>query len=482
MTTPEHTRSHVEFGADGIRGIAGQWPLTPQGALQIGCALGGFVRSRAQHAVVVMGRDTRPSGEFLTRSLVEGLLMQHVDVLDLGVMTTPGVAYLTRREDADLGIVVSASHNPVEYNGIKLIGPHGLRLQREDEFQVESLCRELETYPAIPVASKGQYTKATQLVELYIEDHVRRCPVESLAGLKLVLDCANGAATRVAPQAFQRRGAKVYVINDDMTGDNINLACGSEHTRHYPQDLCALVRQHHAQYGFAFDGDGDRLVVVDATGNMYDGDDLLFVLATYFQSGNGLRGNAVVTTHAGNSGLETGLLRHRIRTIYTGKGDKSLEAEMWHGDYLLGGEQTGNMILNDGHHTAADAIYTGLMLAGILVCEPKLSLAERVADFVRLPQVIASLAVLEKPPLDSIWELQEETRRGSKALGARCRIATWYSSTEPDLFRVMVEGTESCSLGVVTHVASSLCQVMQRATRSEASNVVMLTVSSRLRV
>jgi len=470
----------IEFGADGIRGIVGKWPLVPEGAQTLGVTLGKFLRKRAEHPVVVLGRDTRPSGIFLSEGLEGGMSKEGVDVIDLGVMTTPGIAYLTRRLQANLGVIISASHNPSQYNGIKLVGQNGLRLQREEEIEIEMLCAHTAVTEVVARAELGQQADASHLIEMYIGDHVRCCPAESLAGLRLVLDCANGAAARVAPTAFARLGADVITINDDLRGHRINFACGSEYARQQPRDLAAIVQQHDAMYGFAFDGDGDRLVVVDAEGNLFDGDDLLFVLALYFHSRNELRHNTIVTTRSGNAGLETSLEKFGVRITWAGKGDKALEAEMWRGDFLLGGEPTGNIILNDGHHTAADAVYTALFLAGVLVQDPGKTLLDRVAHLQKLPQVFAFTNIAEKKPLEEMMALRLEKKRLREILGDACRIETWYSSTEPDLLRVMVEGTAQSTLEQVEQAARSLCQIVQRETRMEGK-VVTVRASERAR-
>jgi phosphoglucosamine mutase len=237
----------------------------------------------------------------------------------------------------------------------------------------EFAVRAVEYAATIP----GQQTDGQHLIELYIYDHVRRCPAQSLEGLKVVLDCANGAASRVAPEAFKRLGAEVVVINDAIDGRSIGHQCGSEYTRESPQDLVKVVRHHRAEYGFAFDGDGDRLVVVDSEERLFDGNDLLFVLAMYFRSQGLLRGDAVVTNDVANRGLEEALSRAGARVIYTSKGNKNLEAAMWGGDYLLGGEPGGNIVINDGHHTAADAVYTALVLGGVLVRKARKEMATR---------------------------------------------------------------------------------------------------------
>jgi phosphoglucosamine mutase len=468
----------VGFGTDGIRYIAGKSPLDPETAGRIGRALGRFVLARSDHPVVVIGRDTRPSGTWLAGDLESGLLSEGIDVISLGIMTTPGVAYLTRRQGADLGISVSASHNPVEYNGIKLVGYNGLRLQREEEIEIESLINESAAGGSDGAIIPGQRTNGQHLIELYIEDHIRRCPAESLEGLKVVVDCANGAASRVAPEAFTKLGAEVTVVNAYEAGKKINHQCGSEHVRRDPQDFISVVRQHGVAYGFAFDGDGDRLVVVDANGCLFNGDDVLFALATYFHSQSLLRDNVVITTHMANTGLEEALDHLGIKTIRTGKGDKALEAEMWHGDYLLGGEQTGNIIVNDGHHTAADAIYTALFLSGVL-CNQGVSLSEMVASLQKRPQVLASTRLLATPSLERMLPLQAQKKRSLAALGDDCRIMTWYSSTEPGLFRVMLEGNLSTTVDEVRQAVMSICQVVREATRSVGAQIVVLELSTR---
>lgn len=453
----------VEFGANGIRGITGQWPLIPAIAVRIGQALGQFVCARSERPSVVIGRDTRPSGAELLPCLVAGLTGQGVNVTNLGVMTTPGVAFLARRLRADLGVAISASHSPLEYNGIKLVGPNGLRLQREEEMEIESLINEFSARAVEYATTLGQQTDGQHLIELYIQDHVKRCPAESLEGLRVVLDCADGAAARVAPEAFKQLGAEVIAINDAIEGKSINYRCGSEYTREHPQDLVEAVRRHGAAYGFAFDGDGDRLVVVDSEGQMFDGNDLLFVLAMYFHSGGLLRGNAVVTTHLANRGLEEALSRAGgIRTVYTSKGDKNLEAAMWRDDYLLGGEPGGNIIINDGHHTAADAIYTALVLGGVLVRNRDVALREMAASLQKRPQVISSFKVPTTITLEQREMLQAQIRDIQAELGEDSRILFWESSTEPEVFRVMVEGGRENTLEEVSKTARVIRQLIQQ--------------------
>ncbi len=452
----------VEFGSDGIRGIVEQWPLVPPVVVTMGQALGRYVSGRSDHPVVVIGRDTRPSGENLLHCLAAGLRGQGVDVINLGVMTTPGVAFLVRRLQADLGIIVSASHSPFEYNGIKLVKQNGLRLQREQEIQVEALINGLLDQAVGSADTPGQESAGQHLIELYIQDHVARCPAESLAGFKVVLDCADGAASRVAPQAFRRLGAEIVVVNDALEGSSINYRRGSEYVRDHPHDLLGVMQQHGAAYGFAFDGDGDRLVVVDAAGRVFDGDDLLFILADFFYSQGWLRGNAVVTTPLSNRGLEDALRQAGIRTVYTSKGDKNLEAAMWGGDYALGSEIGGNMIINDGHHTAADAVYAAIVLAGMLARDPETSLQQRAAPLRKRPLLTASRKLPATLTPEQRATLQKEIGRRQAELGEDSRILVWDSSTEPGVLRVMVEGGAESTPEQVSDMLDSVWQLVQQ--------------------
>jgi phosphoglucosamine mutase len=469
----------IEFGADGIRGIVGEWPLVPPVAVRIGQALGQYVCGRSEHPFVVIGRDTRPSGIELLHNLSAGLRGQGIDVIDLGVMTTPGVAFLTRRLQADLGVIVTASHNPLECNGIKLVAQNGLRLQREEEIELESLINEFVARAAEYATTLGQQIDGRHLIELYIQDHVERCPAESLEGLKVLLDCADGAASRVAPETFSRLGAKIIVINDAIDRKSINYRCGSEYTRDHPHHIAEIARQHGAAYGFAFDGDGDRLVVVDSDGQVFDGNDFLFILAVYFRSRGLLRGDALVTTHIANRGLEEALSRVGIQTIYTSNGDKNVEAAMWGGDYLLGGEPGGNIIINDGHHTAADAVYAALVLGGVLVCNGDVDFRELAASLQKRPQATVSLELPTTLTLEQRAALQEQIEHRRVELGEDSRILVWDSSTEPGVFRVMVEGGRESTPEEVSRVTDVICQLLQQAANLQDRDATALGTVAR---
>jgi len=454
----------VQFSADGIRGIAGHWPLNPLGATTIGCAIGKFLIRQGQDQTVVLGRDPRPSGIVLSNHLKMGLRKQGVNVIDVGMMTTPGVAYLTRHLGANLGLIVSGSHAPFEYNGIKLVKHDGLRLHQEDESKIEELANTcLQKEPAISPFS-GNEIKLHNLVEIYIQDHVRRSffsgyPPPSLEKLALVLDCANGATSQVAPQILRQLGANAIVINDDVKGGKVNDLCGSEYTRANPNELVKVVRKNKASYGFVFDGDGDRLVIVDKDGCLYNGDDILFLLATHFFNRGLLRGNTVVTTKLANSGLEDALMKRNIRVVYTKNGDKNLEAKIWRCRYTLGAEQIGNIIINDGYHAAADSLYAAVIIGDIL-CHNELK--DLVADLVKKPQVLVSTWYEGIIPLEQMEFLTKQDEYYWAIPRKNFRTMVWLSSTEHGRLNIMVEGTYNHTISDVREEALDICKIIEQ--------------------
>jgi phosphoglucosamine mutase len=451
----------TEFGTDGIRGLVGEWPWHKPIIMRIGQALGEFIRVRSPDLSVVAGHDTRSSSADFLGDLCTGMMGQGITVINLGIMTTPGVAFLTRRVSAALGVVVSASHSPLEYNGIKLVGANGLRLQREDEIEIENLIDRVIMNSPKYVEVLGQEINGRHLVEIYLDDHVKKCPSPSLEDFSIVLDCANGATSKLAPEVFRRVGCGVVVINDSPDGNNINYRSGSEYVRAYPDELVSVVRQAGANYGFAFDGDGDRLVVVDRHGQVFDGEDLLFTLGLYYNEMGLLKNKTIVTTYLANRGLEEALLKFGIRIVYANKGDRNLEAAMWKGDYMLGGEIGGNIIINDGYHTAADAIYTALVLAGILVQRHDIRLSGIVAQMRKYPQEILSFAMVKNPSSLINEKIEETIRELSFQLGEGSRILFWESSTERQIFRVLVEGGIGSTKEDVTKIAQFVRQIIE---------------------
>jgi phosphoglucosamine mutase len=261
-------------------------------------------------------------------------------------------------------------------------------------------------------------------------------------------------------------GAEVFAINDSIEGNSINHCRGSEYVREHPQELVDAMQQHGASYGFAFDGDGDRLVVVDRKGRVFDGEDLLFILATHLHSKGRFKGNAVVTNDLANRGLEDALRCVGIQTKYTRKGDRNLETAMWGSGYVLGGEPVGNIIINDGHHTAADAVYTAIVLSGMLVQDPDVGLSDRVAQLEKRPQVTISFKLSATPTLEHRAVFQEEIRRRQEALGDGSRILIWDSSTEPGVFRVMIEGGPKNTREQILKAAEDLSCLIQQVSGS----------------
>lgn len=452
----------IEFGIDGIRGLVGTWPWHKPVIMRIGQALGEFVHSKVNSGCAVIGRDTRASGVGFLSDLCTGLMGQGVNVINLGIMTTPGVAFLTKRFHAELGVIISASHSSLEYNGIKLIGANGLRLQREEEIIIESLINDfVETQPRFH-ETFGQETNGDHLGDIYIDDHVTRCPISTLKGFRVVLDCAHGATSKLAPKIFERLGADVTVINGSINGDNINYHAGSEYVRDYPQELVAKLHETGANYGFAFDGDGDRLVVVDNSGRIFDGKDLLYILALHYKKLNYLNNDTVVTTRLSNRGFEESLLKHGIKVTYVDKGDKNLESAMWGGNFMLGGEIGGNLFINDGHHTAADAVYTSLIIASTTIDNKGISLRSIADQLEKHPQRIVSFPVIGSLSKQQIDKIESKIDALRKKMGSDSRLMFWESTTEHNIYRVLAEGGSLNSQEEIEEAALAGKQIIEQ--------------------
>jgi phosphoglucosamine mutase len=477
----------IRLSADGIRGIALQWPLNYEGVFRIGYALGLYLKEHYQTPTVVMGRDTRPSGRALSEQLQLGLAVHGVQIHDMGIMTTPGVSCLTRDKKKHLGIVVSASHSVAKYNGIKWVGPDGWRLTADTEKEIIRLLDSCDyDYEKLLKTTIRTQIDASSFAEEYISAQVQLCGLSSLKGLRIVLDCANGAASRVAPAIFKRFNADVIALNASLVdGERINEQSGSELARISPQDLTAIVRRYDADYGFAFDGDGDRLVAVDNDNNVFNGDDFLFVLASYYKSQGVLRGNTIVTTSMANTGLGSAL-KGEVAVVLTLNGDKHLEQKMKEDNYYLGAEQIGNVIFNDGYHAAADSLYAALALIRATYEEGR-TLFQAVSGFDKHPQVLATIFFADEEPL---WEtttmpiklqaeLQRQIQVSMQSLGEGARIITWRSTTEPEKFNVMIEGRKFSSLASVRQQANAICRTIQQNTRSATQEPLILNLSAR---
>jgi len=418
------------FGTDGIRGLAGD-ELTPELALQVGRAAAYVLaRHRGAAPLFLIGRDTRVSGAMLESALVAGITSGGGSAEIAGVIPTPGLAALVLARGADAGVVVSASHNPFADNGIKFFSHLGLKLSDDEEAEIEehvgrhdlvSLCGE----------QVGRAEPVEGAVEGYVWDVVRRIPLD-LSGLRIAVDCANGAMYRAAPLALSESGADVVLLHTEPDGLNINCDCGSTHI----EGLQRVVRSDGFDLGLAFDGDGDRVLAVDAHGGLVDGDFVIAILAKHLKSRGLLRADTVVTTVMTNLGFHHAMRREGIAVVTTAVGDRYVIAEMLKNDYVLGGEQSGH-IINRNVSTTGDGLATALLLLQALR-EMNLPLHEAAAVMERLPQRLVNVRVRDKDALEgaaTVWAaIQTETTR----LGGDGRVLVRPSGTEP-LVRVMAE-------------------------------------------
>ena len=426
------------FGTDGMRGEAGKFPLDAVTVEIVGGSLANHLREKlGRPPLIVVGRDTRESGPWLEQALTNGAKAAGADLQSGGVITTPGVAYLARSLSADAGVVISASHNPYQDNGLKIFAPGGKKLDEETERLIEK-----DIFDKTGMADKGSEstrptTKANETAPLqsryldYLANEIG-CGL-SLAGIKLVVDCANGAAYALAPALLERLGATVIPINNAPDGHNINLNCGSLHT----EQLQSEVLSQHADLGVAFDGDADRSLFVDAEGQLVNGDGSLWVLAKYLQARNRLTHQTVVATVMSNVGLELALKSRGLALVRTDVGDKYVLDELLRSGGTLGGEQSGHIILPK-LSLAGDGLITTLSLLRVIV-EENNSLHKLTKGFEVFPQVLVNVKVREKRPFDEIDSINRVAREIENELGARGRLLLRYSGTE-SLARVMIEG------------------------------------------
>ena len=419
------------FGTDGVRGLANA-DLTAPLALDLAVAaarvLGG---DGSRRPTAVIGRDTRASGEFLEAAVVAGLASAGVDVHRVGVIPTPGAAYLTNELDADFGVIISASHNPMPDNGIKFFGAGGLKLDDAIEDQIEE---QLGSSPELPTgAGVGRVLDGHAGIDSYVRHLIEASP-SRLEGLRVVLDCANGAAHRVGPEVFEALGATVVAIHHSPDGLNINENCGSTHLA----DLQAAVVAEGADAGLAFDGDADRCLAVDAGGNVVDGDQILALLALAGRDAGWLRDDTVVATVMSNLGFVQAMQREGIAVRQTAVGDRYVLEDMRSGGFTLGGEQSGHVILSE-HATTGDGVLAAVQIAA-RVAQTGKPLAELAGVMKRLPQVLINVPDVDKSRTDSDPEVAAAVSAEVDALGANGRVLLRPSGTEP-LVRVMVEAT-----------------------------------------
>jgi phosphoglucosamine mutase len=425
------------FGTDGVRGTAGEPPLDPQTIARLGAAL-VRVLPHKDHGQILVGRDTRESGAWIEQALARGIRSEGAKLVSAGVIPTPGVAYLTRSLDFDAGVVISASHNPFQDNGIKVFSGRGEKFDEAREAQIEALIHDA----SFTVDTTGDVTVDQQhdLVVAYARHQrdVLPDPTPLLrpgSRTRIALDCANGATTSVAPQLFRDLGFDVTVIGGEPDGRNINLHCGSTH----PDKMSALVREDGYRLGVAFDGDGDRAILVDHAGNIVDGDAVMLMCAKHMQSHGRLRGNAVVATVMSNIGLELALKALGIELVRAPVGDKYVMEEIIRRDLSLGGEQSGHVIFSEYLFTG-DGITTALSVLRTMA-ETGKELAELAADLKTFPQVLVNVRVREKRELKSVPDVAAVMQRVEQRLDGQGRLLVRYSGTEP-LLRIMIEGKD----------------------------------------
>ena len=423
------------FGTDGIRGIANEYPMTAEMALNIGRATARLFKQKGHVAKVIVGKDTRISGYMFESALVSGICSMGVNSIMVGVMPTPGIAFLTSSMRADAGIVISASHNPFQDNGIKIFNSDGLKLPDEKELAIEDFIFANDKDKDRP--APGDLGKVNRLDDArgrYIVFLKHAFPKEyTLEGTRIVLDCANGATYRIAPETFFELGAQVTTLFDHPDGVNINVNCGSQH----PEKLAHEVVKRKADVGFAFDGDGDRVIAVDERGAVLTGDQILAVCAKMMKKAGTLTNNLVVRTVMSNIGLGIALHEMGIDSVMANVGDRSVLEEMRAKGAAIGGEDSGHLIFLP-HHTTGDGIITALQVLTAMKRERK-PLSELAKGMTVFPQVLINIDVKARPDLSTVPEIVGAIKDAEDALGNRGRVLVRYSGTQ-NMCRVMVEG------------------------------------------
>ncbi|RPI55928.1 MAG: phosphoglucosamine mutase [Acidobacteria bacterium] len=441
--------SQALFGTDGIRGTAGTFPLDAQTVRRIGAALvKALPRTGAK---LLIGRDTRESGVWIERELAYGARLAGASVQSIGVAPTPAVAYLTGVLDFEAGIVISASHNPYQDNGIKVFSGAGVKYGGEFEARIEALVADASWEVAPGEASAVPHAEH---LKKYLEHARAVLPnPEALGPVRIAMDCANGAMTTVAPALFRDLGFDVTVLGAEPDGRNINKGVGSTH----PEKLAEVVQQDGYRLGVAFDGDGDRAILVDSGGRVVDGDHVMLMCAKQMKAEGRLRGNAVVATVMSNIGLEIALRKLDIELVRTKVGDKYVMEEMQRRDLALGGEQSGHLIFSE-HLFTGDGLITALSVLRTMAASGR-ELADLAGDLTTYPQVLLNVRVREKAELENIPEVAAAMRRVEARLGSNGRLLVRYSGTEP-LVRVMLEGQDSSE---IEHWAHEIADAVNKA-------------------
>lgn len=457
------------FGTDGIRGVANIEPVTAETALKLGRAaahvfttLGGPGHQPGSRRKVVLGKDTRLSGYMLENAMVAGLTSLGVDVLIIGPLPTPGVAYITRSLRADAGIVLSASHNPYEDNGIKFFRHDGYKLDDEIEARIEGLVFSGEIENIRPTATKiGKAYRIDDALGRYVEFAKQSFPRgRTLESLKIAVDCANGAAYKSTPCILRELGADVAVFHNQPNGTNINAGCGSTH----PEQIQNLVKESGADIGITHDGDADRVLLCDETGQLVDGDEIMAVAAADFLNRGCLGGNTLVATVMSNFGLDETLAAHGGRVLRTKVGDRYVIEAMLREGCNVGGEQSGHMIFRD-FATTGDGIVSALQILRVMADSGK-PLSELKQVLKKYPQAQRNLRVREKPPLESLPGVQKLLADAESSLGGKGRVLLRYSGTEPKI-RLLIEGRDQ---DMIDSHADRIARALQESIGEDSSN------------
>jgi phosphoglucosamine mutase len=449
------------FGTDGVRGTANVEPVTAETALKLGRAaahvfknLSAQSRGRGKHKIVI-GKDTRLSGYMLENAISSGVLSMGVDVLFIGPLPTPGVAYVTRSLRADAGIVITASHNPYDDNGIKFFGPDGYKLDDKLEGKIEQLVFGGEIEAIRPTASEvGKAVRIDDALGRYIEFAKSAIPRSlTLEGLRVVVDCAHGAAYKSSPCVLRELGAELFVFGNQPDGMNINKECGSMH----PQTLCAKVRELRADVGIAHDGDADRVILCDETGSLIDGDDIMVIAAIDMLAQKTLAHQTLVATVMSNAGVDAAVKGAGGKVVRTAVGDKHVIDEMLKCGYNFGGEQSGHLIFGD-YSSTGDGLVAALQVLRIMKTKG-MSLSKLAKCWSRYPQLVSNVRVREKVPfeqLDGVTKLVAEAESKVKPDGGRVLLR--YSGTEPKA-RLLMEGKDAATL---EHWSHQICDAIKK--------------------
>ncbi len=455
------------FGTDGVRGTANVEPVTAETALRLGRSaahvfknLNSQARGHGRHKIVI-GKDTRLSGYMLENAISSGVLSMGVDVLFIGPLPTPGVAYVTRSLRADAGIVITASHNPYDDNGIKFFGADGYKLADEVEERIEQLVFGGEIETIRPTAREvGKAVRIDDALGRYIEFAKASIPRGlTLEGLRVVVDCAHGAAYKSTPCVLRELGAEVFVFGNHPDGMNINFECGSMH----PQSVCAKVRELRADVGLAHDGDADRVLLCDEQGTLIDGDDIMVIAALDMLEQNTLAKKTLVATVMSNAGVDVVIKQAGGAVVRTPVGDKHVIDEMLRGGFNFGGEQSGHLIFGD-HSTTGDGLVAALQVLRIMKAK-EAKLSQLACLWTRFPQLVANIRVREKRPfeeLDGVMQLVLQAESKVKSEGGRVLLR--YSGTEPKA-RLLIEGRDQATL---QHWSKQICEAIRKHIGAES--------------